>query len=125
MSAFRSNGFASGQPGGRTTYRPGASYWIGPQQQQPKPAQQAAPQPGFKSTITGLDGQRMDPGQFYAQRDALIQLLNDDNARYQRQSGAGAGPGSGFKKPDFAALWSQAGNMVKQGWQNPFSGLIG
>lgn len=93
--------------------------------QQPQAPQQRMPEPGFKSTVYGMDGTPMSPDQFYQQRDALIQLLNDDNARYQMQSGVGPGPGSGFQAPDFGAMWSQAGNMVQQGWKNPFASMFG
>lgn len=97
-----------------------------PQYQQPEYQPQASmPEPGFKSTTYGLDGAPMSQDAFIQQRDALIQLLNDDNARYQMQSGVGPGPGSGFQTPDFGAMWSQAGNMVQQGWKNPFAGMFG
>lgn len=83
----------------------------------------AAPQAKpFKSVVYGLDGTAMDPAQFYNQRDALIQLLNDDNARYQVQSGVGNQFGPPPRAPDIASLWGKAGNMVNDGWRNPLTG---
>jgi hypothetical protein len=78
------------------------------------------PQPGFTSTVTGLDGSPMEPTQFYNQRDALIQLLNQQNAQYMPYSGVSRTPGPVPSAPDIGSLWGQAGDMVGQGWQNPF-----
>jgi len=78
------------------------------------------PQPGFTSTVTGLDGSPMEPTQFYNQRDALIQLLNQQNAQFMPYSGVSRTPGPVPSAPDIGSLWGQAGGMVGQGWQNPF-----
>lgn len=64
----------------------------------------------------------MSQGQFHQQRDALIQLLNDDNARYQMQSGTGDSFGPAPQAPDIQSLWRQAGDMVAGGWRNPLLG---
>ena len=76
----------------------------------------------FSAVAYGFDGTPMEPAQFSNQRDALIQLLNDDNARYQMQSGIGQRPGAAPQSPDIASLWSQAGDMVNDGWRNPLTG---
>jgi len=49
------------------------------------------------------------------QVDAFIQRLNDSMAPYQM------GMASGRPSFDINSLWSQAGNMVQSGWQNPFA----
>lgn len=63
-------------------------------------------------------GQPVDPGQFYGQRDAFINNINQ-----ARQSFA-QNPTPQGQQLDFPGLWSQAGNMVQQGWQNPLAGLM-
>lgn len=84
-------------------------------------AKGALPTQAFTSTAVGFDGSQMDPSQFYKQRDALIQLLNDDNAQYQPYSGMRAAPGPAPRAPDVGALWGMAGDMVNSGWTNPFA----
>jgi hypothetical protein len=80
------------------------------------------PQPGFTSTVTGLGGSPMEPTQFYNQRDALIQLLNQQNAQFMPYSGVGRTPGPVPSAPDIGSLWGQAGDMVNDGWRNPLTG---
>lgn len=64
-------------------------------------------------------GQPMDPGQYYGQRDAFIQNINN-----ARQSFA-QNPTDQGQRMNFGNLWGQAGNMVQNGWQSPLSGLMG
>lgn len=82
----------------------------------------------FTQSMTGFGGQQSDPSQFYAQRDAFIQRLNDERGRQAAQAGVyGPGETPRFYQPsrDFGALWGQAGDMVSNGWTNPLAGLFG
>lgn len=63
-------------------------------------------------------GRPVDPGQYYGQRDAFIQNIND-----ARQSFA-INPTPQRKPMDFGKMWGNAGDMVQQGWQNPLQGLM-
>jgi hypothetical protein len=78
--------------------------------------------------MTGFDGRSYDPKQFFAQRDAFIQRLNEERGRQSAQSGVyGRGEAPQFYQPsrDFGAMWGQAGDMVRGGWANPLAGLFG
>jgi hypothetical protein len=82
----------------------------------------------FTQSMTGFGGQQSDPSQFYAQRDAFIQRLNDERGRQAAQAGVyGPGETPRFYQPsrDFGALWGQAGDMASNGWTNPLAGLFG
>lgn len=70
----------------------------------------------FTQTLSTPYGQ-MDPGQYYQQRDAFIQSANSQMGQYMP-----GGPSSG-QPPQFnpQQMWWQAGQMVEQGWQNPFA----
>lgn len=60
---------------------------------------------------------QMNPGQYYQQRDAFIQSANNQMGQYM--------PGQQMhgQAPQFnvGQMWGQAGDMVQQGWQNPFA----
>jgi hypothetical protein len=71
-------------------------------------------QPQFSASYGGLFGGQSATPQF-AQRDALIQRLNDTMLPYQ------LGQATGRPQFNMPALWSQAGQMVQNGWQNPFA----
>ena len=53
-----------------------------------------------------------------AQRDALIQRINEQSLPYYMG-------GAGQFNPNLQDLWGQAGNMVENGWANPLAGLFG
>ena len=53
-----------------------------------------------------------------AQRDALIQLINEQSLPYYMGQ-------PGQFRPNLQELWGQAGNMVSNGWANPLAGLFG
>jgi hypothetical protein len=82
------------------------------------------PQQPFTQSAVGIDGQQYaDPSQVFAQRDALIQRINE--ARAPMFAGSGTYTGGAAPPPrqplDYSALLSQANNMVAGGWQNPFA----
>jgi hypothetical protein len=70
-------------------------------------------------------GGQMDPSQAFAQRDAFVQSINAARSPFAEAVG------SGYRGPppqrDLGQLWSQAGDMVKGGWQNPlgYDAMIG
>lgn len=70
----------------------------------------------FTQTLNTPFGQ-MNPGQYYQQRDAFIQSANNQMGQYM--------PGQQMhgQAPQFnvGQMWGQAGDMVQQGWQNPFA----
>lgn len=84
--------------------------------------------PPYTQSAVGVNGQQFsDPSQAFAQRDALIQRLNDAKSQYAANAGVyqgeGAPPPSWGQRPqyDFGQLTQQASQMVQQGWQNPFA----
>jgi hypothetical protein len=97
-------------PGYQTNYQGQQSPWSGQMPQTPQPQVQSP----FGS---------MDPTAFYAQRDALISKLNDYSNGYAMKSGVSMDGSFGPAPvaPNFQDMWSQAGDMVKGGWQNPFA----
>lgn len=74
------------------------------------------PQP-FTQSMNFM-GQPVDPGQFYGQRDAFIQNIN------QAKQPFAMNPAAGRPKMDFGGMWNQAGDMVQGGWQNPLAGML-
>jgi hypothetical protein len=84
----------------------------------------------FTQTLKTPFGQ-MDPSQFYKQRDAFIQTVNDKMGRQMAgggiYQGRGAPPKSFGAPPQFnvSQMWANAGGMVRDGWQNPLAGLYG
>jgi hypothetical protein len=79
------------------------------------------PQP-FQQRMTDWTGRQTDPSQGFAQRDAFVQNINQSRS----QHAAGWGQGNYRAPPkNFGAMWGQAGDMAKGGWQNPLSGLFG
>jgi hypothetical protein len=82
--------------------------------------------PGFTQQMTTPWGQ-MEPNQFYRQRDAFIQSANDQAGRSMATGGVyggrGAPPASWGQPMQFNPnrMWSQAGRMVQNGYQNPFA----
>ena len=88
------------------------------------PAVGAQPQVPFTQSAVGVGGQQFsDPSQAFAQRDALIQRINE--ARAPMFANAGMYMGGAAPPPpqplDFNALLGQANEMVAGGWQNPFA----
>lgn len=79
----------------------------------------APQQPAFTQTLQTPYGQ-MNPNQYYQQRDAFIQTANDQMGQYMANAGTGQSPGA---PPQFnpQQMWGQAGQMVEQGWQNPYA----
>ena len=71
---------------------------------------QAPRPPAFQASYGQPDGSFSSQPNF-GQRDAFIQNLN-------QQAGMQAG---GMPQFNFGQAWNQAGNMVQQGWQNPFA----
>jgi hypothetical protein len=102
-------------PGYQTNYQGQQSPWSG---QIPNPQTTQ----NFTQQVQSPFG-TMDPTQFYAQRDALISKLNDYSNGYAMQSGTSMNGSFGPAPvaPNFQDMWSQAGDMVKGGWQNPFA----
>jgi hypothetical protein len=74
------------------------------------------PEP-FTGTTFGPMGGQMDPSQAFAQRDAFVQSINAARAPLAEAVG------NGYRGPppqrDLGQMWSQAGDMVAGGWQNP------
>lgn len=70
----------------------------------------------FTQTLNTPYGQ-MDPWQYYQQRDAFIQSANNQMSQYM------PGGQSYGQPPQFSPqqMWGQAGQMVEQGWQNPYA----
>lgn len=94
----------------------------------PQMPRAAMPQSNFQTSVVTPDGSQFSPQQFYPQRDAFIQRLNEERGRQAAQSGVyGPGQAPQFYQPsrDFGALWGQAGDMVRGGWTNPLAGLFG
>lgn len=84
--------------------------------------------PSFTQQAIGWDGSVMSPQQNMAQRDAFIQRLNDARTPVAAAAGVynqGMAPTPPPLNRDFASMWSQAGNMVANGWTNPLIGLFG
>jgi hypothetical protein len=71
---------------------------------------QAPRPPAFQASYGQPDGSFSSQPNF-GQRDAFIQNLN-------QQAGMQTG---GMPQFNFGQAWNQAGNMVQQGWQNPFA----
>ena len=69
--------------------------------------------PGFEASFQDpFGGMSSQPN--YAQRDAFIQQLNDRTGQYQQ------GMMQGAPSFDFGSMWSNAGQMAQDGFQNPF-----
>lgn len=79
----------------------------------------------FEQRATDWTGGRSEAPD-YGRRDAFIDSLNQRLAQYQTNSGVYQGQGAptpnwGIAPSyDIAALWSQAGDMSKRGFSNPF-----
>lgn len=73
------------------------------------------PQP-FTQSMNFM-GQKVDPGQYYGQRDAFISNINGERAKFAQN------PTEQRQPLNFGAMWGQAGDMVQQGWRNPLQGL--
>jgi len=119
--------FAAYSPSSNTTltqtYRQGSSPFAqAPQmpagQQDGNWANYASPQrpSPFQATYgSPVGGQYEQPS--FAQRDAFIQNINNQMAPYM------AGQASGPPQFNFNQAWSNAGQMVNDGWQNPFTAV--
>lgn len=108
-----------------------------PYGQQPPMGQKAIPMPAYSQSAppangnlayappsmrpppftqsTSFMGMPMDPSQYYGQRDAFINNINQARAPFALD------PSSGRPSLDFGAMWGQAGDMVQGGWTNPFA----
>jgi len=110
------------QAGSPKSFRPGQAQPIQPQSQGSPYGQQ----PPFTQTMQTPFGQ-MNPNQYYQQRDAFIQTANDQMGQYMANGGVyqgqGAPPPTWGQQPQFnpMQMWGQAGDMVQQGWQNPYA----
>lgn len=70
----------------------------------------------FQATYgSPMGGQYEQPN--FAQRDAFIQNINNQMTPYM------TGQASGAPQFNFSQAWSQAGQMVNDGWQNPFTAV--
>jgi hypothetical protein len=142
MSAYTPPSRAQSKPpqSQGTPYNPGGAYSMDghwspnvpiPSQAggQSPPAPSYAPaggnvQPGmrpepFAAATYGPTGEQMDPSQAFAQRAAFVQSINDARAPFAEAVGNGySGPPP---QRDFGQMWSQAGDMVAGGWQNPLA----
>ena len=145
MSAYTPPGRAQSKPpqSQGTPYNPGGAYSMDghwspnvpiPSQAggQSPPAPSYAPaggnfgnmQPGmrpepFAAATYGPTGEQMDPSQAFDQRAAFVQSINDARAPFAEAVGNGySGPPP---QRDFGQMWSQAGDMVAGGWQNPLA----
>lgn len=74
--------------------------------------------PAFSTRMTDWMGQQSSPQQYFNQRDAFIQQINNAQGRQSALSGLGNAPP---QQMDFGRMYGQAGNMVQQGWRNPFA----
>lgn len=84
--------------------------------------------PGFTQQSFGWDGGSMSPQQNMAQRDAFIARLNAERAPLAATAGVyptGMAPQAPPLNRNFSQMWSQAGDMVMNGWTNPLAGLFG
>ena len=81
--------------------------------------------PPFVSTMTDMFGNPTTADQFYPQQDAFIAQLLERMGQIQGGTWLGQGPPpQDFgRRPDmnFGAMWNQGGQMVQDGWRNPFS----
>ncbi len=68
----------------------------------------------FTQRYTNFDGTQSEQPNF-GQRDAFIQNINDSMLPYY------GGKAQGAPQFDFQSMYRRAGDMVKDGWQNPFS----
>jgi hypothetical protein len=119
--------FAAYSPSSNTTrtqtYRQGSSPFAqAPQMPSGQPdgnwANYASPQrpSPFQATYgSPMGGQYEQPN--FAQRDAFIQNINNQMAPYM------TGQASGPPQFNFNQAWSNAGQMVNDGWQNPFTAV--
>lgn len=65
----------------------------------------------------------MDQGpQFYNQRDAFINNINQSLGQKMMQNFGSAQPMP--PQMNYGALWGQAGEMARNGWSNPLAGLF-
>lgn len=65
----------------------------------------------------------MDQGpQFYNQRDAFINNINQSLGQQMMQNFGSAQPMP--PQMNYGALWGQAGEMARNGWSNPLAGLF-
>jgi hypothetical protein len=76
----------------------------------------------FQQRTTDWTGRQVDPQQGLAQRGAFVQSINQSRAGNAAQWGAGR---QQAPTRNFGAMWGRAGDMAKQGWQNPLAGLFG
>lgn len=86
---------------------------------------QSRPSP-FDTWVRGFGGEQMQPNQFYAQRDALIQRLNSESGQRASQAGVyydNEVPDFYQPRRDMNSLWAQAGGDISGGWNNPFTGM--
>lgn len=127
----------------QTNYAGGSPYFderLG-QYEQPYYGTQEANYPGFPSAApqqptisSGNTGQwlsqpqvyslpQMDQGpQFYNQRDAFINNINQSLGQQMMQNFGSAQPLP--PQMNYGALWNQAGEMARNGWTNPLAGLF-
>lgn len=102
----------SSQIGGSVGYSPGMQFSFAP-------PPSAVP---FQSASMGFDGVLSETPN-YVQRDAFVNNINNSLGDFWMANRTNQqAPPPQF---NFADLWSRAGDMAANGWQNPLAGLFG
>lgn len=97
--------------------QPAFSFTIPPAVASPADLPPEQRPPEFTQTFTDPFGNQTQNNPM-AQRDALIQRINEESLPYYMGQ-------PGQFRPNLQELWGQAGNMVINGWANPLAGLFG
>lgn len=105
--------------------RPVQQPYNNPPPQQPYYGTPESHYPGFASgsqpQVFNLPAMDQGP-QFYNQRDAFINNINQSLGQQMMQNFGSSRPIP--PQLDFGALWGQAGEMARNGWTNPLAGLF-
>lgn len=84
--------------------------------------------PSFNTSMTDQYGMPTTQEQYWPQQQAFMQSMIDRLGQIQTGTylGPGAPPSDFGATPamDFPSMWSQAGGLVQQGWQNPMMGMF-
>lgn len=108
----------------------GQSAWAMPKQQLlgwGAQAQGATPISGLPAMNQFGPMQSQDIGSIMQQRQALVQQINDSQARQPVGTWLGEGaPPDNWGQQQFnpQQMWNNASQMVSQGWQNPFASQV-
>lgn len=112
LTQYYAGSSPSGQP---PSPQPSLTQYTAPGNPLPGPTSRPAP---FQSTTRNFDGTTSEMPNFQ-QRDAFISQINNQLGEMQNQSWQQ--PGMGAPQFNFPQMWGQAGEMVQQGFQNPFA----